>query len=68
MGNNNGTVIFDVDDTLIKGQSQKIFIDYLFKKKMISFFVYLKILIWFSLYKIGLGSNPKSVAEDSFKL
>ncbi|AKM84296.1 TPA: hypothetical protein DCZ46_03045 [Candidatus Campbellbacteria bacterium] len=68
MGNNNGIVIFDVDDTLIKGQSQKIFIDYLFRKKMISLFVYLKIIIWFLLYKIGLVSNPKSIAKYSFKL
>ena len=68
MGNNNEIVIFDVDDTLIKGQSQKIFIDYLFKKKMISLFVYLKILVWFLFYKIGMVSNPKSIAEYSFKL
>ncbi|OGD67940.1 hypothetical protein A3I18_01580 [Candidatus Campbellbacteria bacterium RIFCSPLOWO2_02_FULL_35_11] len=68
MGNNNGIVIFDVDDTLIRGQSQQLFIKYLLKRGLISYFVYIKIITWFILYKLGFVSDPKKIAEYSFKL
>jgi HAD superfamily hydrolase (TIGR01490 family) len=68
MGNNNGIVIFDVDDTLIRGQSQQLFIKYLLKKGFISYFAYIKIMAWFVLYKFGFVSDPKKIAEYSFKL
>lgn len=60
-------VIFDIDGTILKGQSQKHFIDYLFKLKIISLFFYIKILIWFFLYKLNLIKDPKKIAEYSFK-
>lgn len=63
---NQHIVFFDVDNTLIKGQSQRLFISFLFKKKLVSFLVYLKIIFWFFLYKIGIAKNPRNIAEYGF--
>lgn len=59
-------VIFDVDGTLLKGQSQRLFIDYLLKNKIISFTFYLKLYIWFVLYSIGLVDSPKKIMEKAY--
>jgi len=52
-------VIFDVDETIVRGQSQELFLRYLLKNKQIGYFFYLKLLIWFVLYKIGIIKDPK---------
>jgi len=59
-------VIFDLDNTLIKGQSQKLLLDYVFEKKLIGPVFYFKVLLWFIFYKIGLVKNPKKIMEYSF--
>lgn len=59
-------VIFDLDGVIIKGQSQKIFLDYIFSRKMIGLFFYLKIYFWFILYKLGFVKNPKKIMEYAF--
>ncbi|MCX6731614.1 MAG: HAD-IB family hydrolase [Candidatus Parcubacteria bacterium] len=59
-------VIFDVDNTIIKGQSQRLLLEYVFKKRLIKFFYYLKILCWFILYKLGIAKNPKKTMEYAF--
>ena len=59
--------IFDLDNTIIKGQSQKLFLGYIFKKRLITRFFYIKLMLWFVLYKLGLIDNPKKVMEYSFK-
>ncbi len=59
-------VIFDIDDTIIKGQSQKFFLEFLFKKNYISLFYYLRLTIWFIFYKLGLIKNPKSAMKYAF--
>jgi hypothetical protein len=46
-------VFFDVDDTLIDGQTQKLMVSYFYQKKKINFIFLLKIYFWFLLYKIG---------------
>jgi len=56
-------VIFDIDNTIIKGQSQRILLGFVFKKGIINFFYYLKILCWFLLYNLGIAKNPKRVME-----
>lgn len=63
----NELVIFDLDNTIIKGQSQKLFLSYIFKKGLITRFFYLKLMLWFVLYKLGLINNPKKVMEYSFR-
>lgn len=59
-------VIFDIDDTLVKGQSQKLFLDFLYKNNYISLFYYLKISLWFLVYKLGFITNPRPVMEYAF--
>lgn len=59
-------VILDLDGTIIKGQSQLLFLNYLFKKKVIGLFFYLKIYFWFLLYNIGIINNPKNIMIFAF--
>lgn len=59
-------VILDLDNVIIKGQSQRLLLKYLFKKNLIGFFYYFKITLWFILYKIGLVCDPKKVMEYAF--
>ncbi len=51
-------VIFDVDNTIVKGQSQALFIKYLYKKKYVSSFYYLTLISWVVLYKFHLVKDP----------
>jgi HAD superfamily hydrolase (TIGR01490 family) len=51
-------VIFDVDGTIIKGQSQKLFLSFMFKEKYIPIFGFIKLNFWFIFYKLGLIKNP----------
>lgn len=59
-------VILDLDGVIIKGQSQRLLLSYLFKKRLIGLFYYLKIYFWFILYKLRLVKNPKKVMEYAF--
>jgi HAD superfamily hydrolase (TIGR01490 family) len=59
-------VILDLDGVIVKGQSQQIFLKYLFKKKIVGLFFYLKINLWFLLYKLGLIKDPKNIMNYSF--
>jgi len=59
-------VILDLDNVIIKGQSQKLLLNYLFKKKLIGYWYFLKIYFWFIFYKAGLIKNPKRVMEYAF--
>lgn len=61
-------VFFDIDNTIIRGQSQQLLVKYLFKKRMVSILFLLKLYLWFFLYKLNLVKDPLSVMEYSFKL
>jgi HAD superfamily hydrolase (TIGR01490 family) len=56
-------VIIDLDGVIIRGQSQRLFIGYLFKNKIIGFWPYFKIIFWFILYKIKFIKNPHKIME-----
>lgn len=56
-------LVFDVDDTLILGQSQMLFIQYVYKIGLISTFDYAQIIFGFLLYKLRITKDPKSVME-----
>lgn len=58
--------IFDIDDTIINGQSQKLFLDFLFKNNYISASYFLHLSLWFIFYKVGLIKDPKSAMEYAF--
>lgn len=52
-------VILDLDGTLIKGQSQRLLLDYLLEKRFIGRIAYYKLVWWFILYKTGFVSDPQ---------
>src|SRR3989338_818497 len=60
-------VIVDIDNTLIKGQSQKVLLRYLYNKKMVGVFYFSRIYLWFVLYKLGLVKNPRIVLEYAIR-
>ncbi|MBI5078616.1 HAD family hydrolase [Candidatus Saganbacteria bacterium] len=55
---------FDVDNTLVKGFTQKIFADYLLKKKELSFFAYAGIASWFIAYRLFNFRLDKSAVRN----
>jgi len=61
-------VFFDVDNTLINGQTQKMMVSYFYQKKKINLFFLLKIYIWFLLYKLSLVSKGTSLMEKAYSL
>jgi len=62
----NELVILDLDGVIVKGQSQLLFLNYVFRKGLVSLFFYLKIFFWFFFYKLGLFKNPKEIMDYSF--
>lgn len=59
-------VFFDIDDTLIKGQSQKLFINFLWRKKLVSSLFYFRLMFWFVLYRLHIINDPSIVATYAF--
>ncbi len=60
-------VVFDLDGTLIKGQSQRLFLNYVFRKRIIGSIPYARIMSWFVLRKIGMAPNPRNTMEYGFR-
>lgn len=58
--------IFDLDNTLLKEQSQAALLGYAFKKRFIGLFFYIKTMLWFIAYKLGLAKDPKKIMEYAF--
>ena len=61
-------VLFDLDDTLINGQSQKVLARHLFKKRKIKLSFLIYIYSWFFLYKIGFIKDVIKIREKSIKI
>ncbi len=61
-------VFFDLDGTLIEGQSQLAFLRFIRKKKLLNNSAFLKILVGFLFYKLGIVPNPKGPLEYFFSL
>ena len=59
-------VVFDLDGTLVYGQSQKLFLGYLIGKKLIGRLFYARLMLWFLLYKLELVRDPKKPMEYAF--
>lgn len=51
-------VIFDLDGTLIPGQSQKLLLTHLRRSGQIGLVPYLRMIFWFVWYKAGLVKSP----------
>lgn len=60
--------IFDLDNTLVKGQSQFHLINFLFKKKYIKIDTYIDILLWFIGYKLLINNNPEQGFNKAIKI
>lgn len=60
-------VFFDVDNTLVKGQTQQILVHYLYKKGKVNSLFFLKIFLWFLLYKLHLVKNVFTIREITFE-
>ncbi|KKQ61451.1 MAG: HAD-superfamily subfamily IB hydrolase, TIGR01490 [Parcubacteria group bacterium GW2011_GWE2_38_18] len=60
-------VIFDLDNTLVKGQSQLYLLFYATKYKKIKAIHAFRIFLWFVAYKLHLVANPNAIVSYSFK-
>lgn len=56
-------VFFDMDGTLFSGQSQMFFLNFLRQRGFIGTFPYLKVVLWFLFYKVGIAKNPRIILE-----
>jgi HAD superfamily hydrolase (TIGR01490 family) len=54
-------VIFDLDNTLVRGQSQELLINYLYRKGIVGTWYCVRIYLWFFLYKCGIVDNSRKV-------
>lgn len=61
-------VIFDLDGTLVKGQSQRLLLNYLLRKRLVGRLPYLRILWWFALRKAGISQQPLKIMEYAFSI
>lgn len=59
-------VALDLDGTVLRGQSQRMLLSYLFARRAISWRRYLHVALWFLLYRFGLVHDPKKVAQTAF--
>lgn len=55
--------ILDFDGTLIKGQSQKLLINFFYKKGYLNLFRYIVLSFWFILFKLNIFKNLKPIVE-----
>ena len=61
-------VIFDLDGTLVKGQSQRLLLEYLFRKGIIGVRPCSRLYLWFILHRLGLANNPEKIMRYAFSL
>lgn len=59
-------IIFDVDNTIVNGQSQRLLLSYMRSKKKVGLLYYLEILPWFVLYKMHIINDPKRVMSFAY--
>jgi len=60
-------VFFDIDNTLVKGQTQQVLVRYLYKKGKVKFYFFLKIFLWFLLYKLNLVRDVFTIRKKIFE-
>jgi HAD superfamily hydrolase (TIGR01490 family) len=59
-------IIFDIDGTIVKGQSQRLFLKYLMSVNLITRSFYIKLMTWFILYKMGIVKDPEKPMKYAF--
>jgi HAD superfamily hydrolase (TIGR01490 family) len=60
-------VIFDIDNTIIKGQSQALLLKFLFSRNYIPLVYYVRLMMWFMVYKLGFVDNPLKIMKRAFE-
>jgi len=61
-------VFFDVDDTLVNGQTQEILGRYLYKNGKVSIAFVIKILFYFLMWRIGTVKNVVPLRKEAYKV
>ena len=61
-------VFFDVDDTLVNGQTQEILGRYLYKNGKVSIVFVTKILFYFLMWRIGIVKNVVPIRKEAYKI
>lgn len=64
---NSPLVFFDIDQVLIKKQTQELFLKLLIEKRKIALWRGFLIYLWFLLYKMGLTRNVIGIRKFAFK-
>lgn len=59
-------VIFDLDGTLVRGQSQRLFLEYLFKMGIVGLLPCAKLYRWFLLRRVGFEKDPEAIMRYAF--
>jgi len=65
---NRPLVFFDVDDTLVDGQTQEILGEYLYKSGRVSVAFVIKILFYFLMWRIGIVKNVVPIRMEAYKI
>jgi HAD superfamily hydrolase (TIGR01490 family) len=61
-------VIFDLDGTLVRGQSQRIFLNYLYGKGLVRTVPYVRLYLWFIMRWLGAANEPEKIMRYAFSL
>lgn len=64
----NRVVFFDVDNVLIRGQTQELVVKFLFKKKKINLFLLIKLCVWFFLYKFNIIHDVVRIRKKALRI
>jgi len=59
-------IIFDVDGTLVRGQSQQVFLKLLRKKNICKLTDYIVISLWFIAYKLSIIKDTNKIREIAY--
>jgi len=60
--------LFDLDDTIISGQSATLLVKYLFKKGKLNFGALIMTIIWMFFYKMSIIKDVLPAMERSYKI
>ncbi len=61
-------VFFDIDNTLVRGNTQRIMVVSLFQRRKISFWFLLTNALWFLGYKLGINSQFEETVKHTRKI
>jgi len=60
--------IFDIDNTLVNGFTEELFIRYVVRKGYLPKTIFFRLFLWFLAYKIGFNVNIVNIRNDCFLL